>query len=305
MKFYSVRGPDLWGDYGDILVTGMTGHLGRKDSLLQLERTGPFVPPITFPSSDLLVTARFRQCLEESKMGQYRFRRVNMTRIVEYAWHEWDRKSDEPEEYPDGEPGDYILQRPHSEPLAASLEDIWELVPYDVATIEISPEIPEWLEHYVIDDSTWNGDHLFFGQLPGGQKPFVTDVGRQFLMDQVPEWVTFNPVLLAPVPPKEFYLRDRLGKIEAEPTVDRMRQVLGDLDQGGIRVGLAHRSNWSLVVYASRRVVWCCLGDYYSDPCTMDNVSDNKIIKLWTYLSWGNIDEVEKQDWTRNGGGYL
>jgi hypothetical protein len=39
-----------WGDYGNILVHGMSAHAGRSmDGRIRLERTGPFVPPITFP----------------------------------------------------------------------------------------------------------------------------------------------------------------------------------------------------------------------------------------------------------------
>jgi hypothetical protein len=40
-----------WGDYGDMLRHGMTNHLDRSGESLQLERTGPFVPPVTFPGA--------------------------------------------------------------------------------------------------------------------------------------------------------------------------------------------------------------------------------------------------------------
>lgn len=300
MNFFSVRGPSLWGDYGDILVAGMTAHLERKDSILQLERTGPFLPPITFPGlGDVLVTDDCRRCLEESNLGQFRFRPVEKTRIVEYAWHEWNRNDQEPEEYPDGEPEDYILLRQHSESVAASLGSIWELVPYDLAGVEVAPEIAKWLDHYVIDESMWNGDHVFFGQLPGGYIPLVTDVGRRFLLDHASEWVTFYPILKSPVSPKEFYLRNRSGNVEAEPTIDRMRAVLAELDQGGVVVGLAHRSNWCLDVYANRLVMWHHLADNYIGIARMKNVADSEIIDLWTHLSRGEIDQIESQNWSR------
>lgn len=47
---------DHWGDYADILINGVTRHLGRKGELLQLERAGPYVPPITKSFCDILAS---------------------------------------------------------------------------------------------------------------------------------------------------------------------------------------------------------------------------------------------------------
>jgi hypothetical protein len=58
-KFYRIEGHPLtpWGDYGNILQHGMTAHLGRVGGLLSLERTGPYMPPITFPGAgDVVLT---------------------------------------------------------------------------------------------------------------------------------------------------------------------------------------------------------------------------------------------------------
>lgn len=62
MSVYILRQPEFpWGDYGAILVSGMTAHLGREDGLLQLERTGPFVPPLFMPGvGDIVVTEQFK-----------------------------------------------------------------------------------------------------------------------------------------------------------------------------------------------------------------------------------------------------
>jgi len=50
-----------WGDYGSILLTGMTRHLSRKNGLLQLERTAPFVPPIVNSGAgNIVVTNTFK-----------------------------------------------------------------------------------------------------------------------------------------------------------------------------------------------------------------------------------------------------
>jgi hypothetical protein len=58
-----------WGDYGDILLTGMTSHLGRQFGLLQYERTGPFQPHIIILElDDLLVTDSVKKKIEISDL---------------------------------------------------------------------------------------------------------------------------------------------------------------------------------------------------------------------------------------------
>ena len=53
VKFYHVRGLQAWGDYGDVLVNGYAlNDLDRhEDEHLRVSRTGPFMPPITFPGA--------------------------------------------------------------------------------------------------------------------------------------------------------------------------------------------------------------------------------------------------------------
>jgi hypothetical protein len=82
-----------WGDYGDILLSGMTAHQPRtRTGLLRLERTGPFVPPITLAGlGDLLVTEEFRAGLEQSSLAGPGFRPVEKTRIVHLEWERWDQ----------------------------------------------------------------------------------------------------------------------------------------------------------------------------------------------------------------------
>jgi len=98
-----------WGDYGEILMRGMTSHLPRtSEGLLQLERTAPFVPPITFPGiGDLVVTNDFGQRLDSSGLTGLSFMPVKKARIVKLEWERWDRKAASPVIYPhSGEPVD-------------------------------------------------------------------------------------------------------------------------------------------------------------------------------------------------------
>jgi hypothetical protein len=128
-RLCGVRPP--WGDYGDILLSGMTTHQPRtQDGLLQLERTGPFVPPITLPGcEDPVVTDAFRARLEHSPLAGLGFRPVRKARIVRLEWERWDQASSDPAHYPaGGEPEAYIPGRPHDSGLAAQIGQLWEVV---------------------------------------------------------------------------------------------------------------------------------------------------------------------------------
>jgi hypothetical protein len=167
-----------WGDYGEILLSGMTAHRPRtREGLLRLERTGPFVPPITLAGlGDLLITNAFRTALEESPLAGLAYRPVEKTRIVRLRWEHWDWTADDPREYPDGgEPEAYILDRPHDRELAMEIGPIWEVLLPSLAPdggiladlvrdqahardIYASQPAREWLEQHA-------GDWLSFAEL--------------------------------------------------------------------------------------------------------------------------------------------
>lgn len=124
------RRDDPWGDYGDILVHGMTRHLDKSESLLQLERTAPFIPSVSMPGiHDVVVTDDVRNKLIQV-IPSLSFAPIKKTRIVRFGWEQWDRLAIEPFEYPEsGEPEDYILEREHDPALAEHLGQLWQLVP--------------------------------------------------------------------------------------------------------------------------------------------------------------------------------
>jgi hypothetical protein len=54
--------PGEWGDYGHILQHGMASHSPRIGGRLALERTGPFIPPVTLPGiGDVVLDSHARQ----------------------------------------------------------------------------------------------------------------------------------------------------------------------------------------------------------------------------------------------------
>lgn len=116
-----------WGDYGDMLLTGMVtrpdaeGHRG-------IERTGPFVPPITVAGiSTRIVTESFRGELEASSLRGIDFRPTVLKRIVRLDWRSWDLTAEDPEKYPaGGEPENYVLGRKHQPEIATQVGPLWE-----------------------------------------------------------------------------------------------------------------------------------------------------------------------------------
>ena len=177
MRYYRLFASETpWYDYGDILVQGMSSHLDRHNGLLQLERTGPFVPPITFPGlGDVVVTDDFKTQLETSDLTGIAFRPVIKARIVRIDWHEWSRDQEEPPEYPtSGEPEDYVLENAHDAELAERIGELWEICVPLLANP--SQADTDWFL------STSDGEN------------YVSESAKTFLESRVPEWVQFRPM---------------------------------------------------------------------------------------------------------------
>jgi hypothetical protein len=140
-----------WGDYGHVLQHGLGPFLPRHEGCLALLRTGPFIPPITFPGwpsfdnrgSGVVVTQAVRSAFEDSGLSGLSFQAALKVRIVWLPWHEWDLSAAEPHfRPPGGEPEGYILEESPSEKAAESLGDLWELVPQGI----------DWLERQIDHD---------------------------------------------------------------------------------------------------------------------------------------------------------
>lgn len=193
MSVYILGKPEApWAGYGDILIHGMTRHLPRRDGLLQLERTAPFMPPISFPGLDIVVTDAFRAQLEASGLSGLAFRPVLKSRIVNLQWEGWDRTADEPPEYPfNGEPENYILDRPHSSELAERLGHLWELSLSEHAEIEREQVGPNsWDQVIYLIESTWDGTDLFMASGVGYH--YASEGAMSWLEREAGGWVAFK-----------------------------------------------------------------------------------------------------------------
>jgi hypothetical protein len=166
-SFFKMSGRSLfnsdWGDYGEILQHGISTHLPRRDGKVSLERTGPFIPPITLPFA-IVVTAEARTLLESSGLSGFSFLPVEKARVVELHWERWDLEAQEPAEYPEsGEPEDYILARPHSKAAATALGDLWEILVPPTVTILRPNSIVRSYKDLRLDTNTWKGEDLIRG----------------------------------------------------------------------------------------------------------------------------------------------
>ena len=137
VQLYVLRSSDVpWGDYGTVLTHGM----GQVDSggLFQLERTGPFIPPITFPGFRIVVTDRLRERIEQQSFTGCQFREIVKRRIVRLDWHLWDRGASEPQKHPaEGEPENFVLGRKHSPETASALGTLWELAVDEIPGLQV------------------------------------------------------------------------------------------------------------------------------------------------------------------------
>jgi hypothetical protein len=131
MTIYKLKNKETpWGDCSDILVSGMTAHLSRENDLLQLERTGPYVPPLINSGLwDITITEVTKEKLESSGLIGIAFKPVIKKHVVELDWISWDLTAKEPPYYPEsGEPEDYILEGTHSDLIASAMGNICELI---------------------------------------------------------------------------------------------------------------------------------------------------------------------------------
>jgi hypothetical protein len=96
-----------------------------------------------------------------------------------------------------------------------------------------------------------------------------------------------------------FHIRTRWGGDERDPSVERMREILSELDADDIEhqsVSLAHESEWYLGAYPGSLLVW---QNVESDdkPRHMNSVSRERVLELWQKLAEGRLDEIEAEPW--------
>jgi hypothetical protein len=200
-NFFRIGGrsiiPRGWGDYGHILQHGMAAHRPRVDGRLALERSGPYIPPITLPGiGDIVLISEAKKLLESSALSGFSFLPVQKTLVVELHWETWDLDADHPAEFPEsGEPEDYIVGRPHSPKASTALGELWEIVVPFTATVLRPTSVVSSYKELRIDLSTWNGSDLFRGE--GYGSILFSERARDWFSEHWGEYVRFDEFLTA------------------------------------------------------------------------------------------------------------
>lgn len=95
-----------------------------------------------------------------------------------------------------------------------------------------------------------------------------------------------------------FYVHSRWGGDEAQPSVDRLRAILAELDANDAEhpdVALTHESEWCLSAFPSGLLIWENLEQ--GEPRHMNGVSRERVLELWMKLAQGQLDCLEAEPW--------
>jgi hypothetical protein len=304
MRFFSVHQADFCDESKKVLVEGYAWH---EECALLLDRTGPFVPPITFPGDAVVATAAFRQAMEASGLFVNAFRPVTYHHVVEYHWNDLLSPERCPSSLPPiGDLMDYLEKQPHSPSIARQSGDLWEVVLSEGASLDDYSPLPieVWSGTLVVHPETWNGTHLFNGL--GSHSPICTEECKDWLADGAAEWVAFEELLTKRPPACDAYLVDCNGALWCNPTPEQIRRAIAEYQSASKTrwvppVTVAYTAEWNLAIYRDGGAILRRSGERVGDLPTakgLDNVSDEKALELAVALSCGDIQQVEHEAWT-------
>jgi hypothetical protein len=188
---YRMTPPDApWGDYGIVLYCGYA-YREYAEATLEIERTGPFCPPIFLPSSGfVVVNSQMRAAIESERFSGISFRDVVKRKIVKVNWETWDMSAEEPPIVPrGGEPEGYIRRNRHSPETSLQMGDLWEVVLSDGADIRCGDDYPIVFEYV---DGSWGGSDLFAATEVGGS--YCSARFARWIMDRFSTWVKVTPL---------------------------------------------------------------------------------------------------------------
>jgi hypothetical protein len=98
-----------------------------------------------------------------------------------------------------------------------------------------------------------------------------------------------------------FFVETRWGGSENAPSLDRMREILSELDQHDAEhpdTWLEHESGWGLSAYETGVLVWENVEADEIMPRHMIGVPRARVLELWIKLSEGRIDEIHREPWS-------
>lgn len=193
-----------WGDYGHVLQHGLGLMLPRQDGLMVVLRTGPFIPPFTFPGwpsfdprgSRIVVVDAARTQLGASGLTGITYQAVLKGRIVWLPWHEWDLSAEGPHlRATGGEPVNYVLELEHSEEASEALGDLREIVadPIDWMAREVrEDEEGERITSFRVLPDRWKSEDFF--RIHPAATLLCSERAKEWLETNFPACLTFQPL---------------------------------------------------------------------------------------------------------------
>lgn len=201
MYFYRVAAdyPKDWGIYGRHVVHGHLAHSASDEHVVQLCRTGPYMPPFTLPDSNTpIVTESFRRAMEASPLMPLTFSPVSKQHIVLDRWesHIHQFSPPIPADF-SGSLDNIISERPHSSEVAEQLGVLWTI---SLPTIEIAHKVPRsdlpWDYDVHVNELGWTGSHLFVAKNPSSKAYgwlIADEVAKAWLEPRSSNTVEFRP----------------------------------------------------------------------------------------------------------------
>ena len=192
MDYISIKTITSLGDYWSILVSGI--DRGRIDGHLNIDRTGPFVPPLTIVGvGDAVVTDAMRIRLD-GVSGVIGFLPVVVKKAVRRNWHTWSLSLDERRAMCAGDPEDVLIRGRHNLKVAEEIGALYELLTETDGRVSggfdsrgnyfVNFTEPPTLGHKLFKARTPGG----YGHLVGSAR-FIASMG-----DEVNRWLQLTPI---------------------------------------------------------------------------------------------------------------
>lgn len=192
----------LWGEHGRFLVGYRTPRYHLATSPLNMERIGPFVPPIS-ESGRMVVSDTLKQAIERDRPFPMRFRETYYEFVKRLDWHTWDFEAAMPQWMPStGDPDDYYAELwptgkwPRafrmwcSRRLARRMEPSWELLP---PVIKCNIERNADDGSYLVDLFGYDYRGVFYSS--ERQTYLLADgTAKDWLQKAAGEWAHFAPL---------------------------------------------------------------------------------------------------------------
>ena len=95
-----------------------------------------------------------------------------------------------------------------------------------------------------------------------------------------------------------YHVNRRWGDSDCDPTIEKMREALAELDVEDIEhpdVALIHESGWCLGAYQSGLLIWEHLEG--NEPRHMRGISRERTLELWQILARGDLATIDSEPW--------